>query len=159
MWVTPSEEEIFKVSRSPRANEASNASQRYSPELQKKALASREQRQKDFDGFVHQLKDLSKSDKPSKCCYRDVDTRLKSNVRSLDCTEGARCKAVSCRAAAFEGRARCICCGQQETAAGDSERLAMNMGLAVVSLAFVTVYICICMSMRLIKIYASPQES
>ena len=36
-------------------------------ELQKKALASREQRQKDFDGFVTQLKDLSKSDKPSEC--------------------------------------------------------------------------------------------
>jgi hypothetical protein len=44
-----------------------NVSQRYSPELQKKALASREQRQKDFDGFVTQLKDLSKSDKPSEC--------------------------------------------------------------------------------------------
>jgi len=42
----------------------------YSPELQKKALASREQRQKDFDGFVNQLKDLSKSDKPSKCWIR-----------------------------------------------------------------------------------------
>lgn len=67
MWVTPSEEEIFKVSRSPRASNAANASQRYSPDLQKKALANREQRQKDFDGFVHQLKDLSKSDKPSKC--------------------------------------------------------------------------------------------
>lgn len=44
-----------------------NVLQRYSPELQKKALASREQRQKDFDGFVTQLKDLSKSDKPSEC--------------------------------------------------------------------------------------------
>jgi len=103
MWVTPSEEEIFKVSRSPRANDVSNACQRYSPELQKKALASREQRQKDFDGFVHQLKDLSKSDKPSKYCCFDVNTRLEPNVHSLDRTEGARCKAVSSRAAAFEG--------------------------------------------------------
>ena len=102
MWVTPSEEEIFKVSRPPRANDASNASQRYSPELQKKALATREQRQKDFDGFVHQLKDLSKSDKPSKCCCCDVNARLASNVRSMDCTEGARCKGIGCRAAAAE---------------------------------------------------------
>jgi hypothetical protein len=143
MWVTPSEEEIFKVSRPPRANDASDSLQRYSPELQKKALANREQRQKDFDGFVHQLKDLSKSDKPSEyfCC--DVDTRIGSNARSLDCTEGARCKAVSSRAAAFEGRARCICCRQQETAAGNPERLAMSTGLAVGSLAFVPVYICI----------------
>lgn len=46
--------------------DTSNASQAYSPELQKKALANREQRQKDFDGFVNQLKDLSKSEKPSK---------------------------------------------------------------------------------------------
>lgn len=39
--------------------------QRYSPELQKKALAGREQRQKDFDAFVTQLKEASRSDKPS----------------------------------------------------------------------------------------------
>jgi hypothetical protein len=44
----------------------SNVSQRYSPDLQKKALANREQRQEDFDKFVGQLKELSKSDKPSK---------------------------------------------------------------------------------------------
>jgi hypothetical protein len=53
-----------------------NVSQRYSPELQKKALASREQRQKDFDGFVNQLKDLSKSDKPSECGLQTLDCLL-----------------------------------------------------------------------------------
>jgi hypothetical protein len=90
MWVTPSEEEIFKVSRSPRAIDASNASQRYSPELQKKALASREQRQKDFDGFVHQLKDLSKSDKPSTSSRSNFKVVcFHTDVSSLDCTEGA----------------------------------------------------------------------
>ena len=61
MWVTPTEEEIFK---------------RYSPELQKKALASREQRQKDFDGFVTQLKDLSKSDKPIWIAQKEHDAKV-----------------------------------------------------------------------------------
>jgi hypothetical protein len=44
--------------------------QRYNPDLQKKALAGREQRQKDFDAFVGQLKELSKSDKPSEYMQR-----------------------------------------------------------------------------------------
>ena len=39
--------------------------QRYNPELQKKALAGREQRQKEFDAFVGQLKEAARSDKPS----------------------------------------------------------------------------------------------
>lgn len=49
-WVTPSEEEIIK---------------RYNPELRARALAAREERQEDFDKFVHKLKDYSKSEKPS----------------------------------------------------------------------------------------------
>jgi hypothetical protein len=44
----------------------SDALQRYSPELQKKALARREQTQQGFDDFTRQLRELSKSDKPSK---------------------------------------------------------------------------------------------
>ncbi|KAF1830369.1 CBP4-domain-containing protein [Decorospora gaudefroyi] len=49
MYVSPTEEELFK---------------RYNPELQKKSLANRYQRQKDFDDFVCGLKEASKSDKP-----------------------------------------------------------------------------------------------
>jgi DNA excision repair protein ERCC-4 len=69
-YVTPTEEEIFKV-RFLLATCACRSSflqfvQRYSPDLQKKALAGREQRQKDFDAFVGQLKEASRSDKPSK---------------------------------------------------------------------------------------------
>ncbi|KAH9865053.1 assembly factor cbp4 [Plenodomus lingam] len=60
MWVTPTEEEIFK---------------RYSPELQKKALAGREQRQKDFDAFVGQLKEASKSDKPIWTAQKEMDAK------------------------------------------------------------------------------------
>lgn len=69
MWVTPTEEEIFKVNSLLRVDAPYSCSrfiQRYSPELQKKALAGREQRQKDFDAFVGQLKEASRSDKPSK---------------------------------------------------------------------------------------------
>ncbi|KAF2872986.1 hypothetical protein BDV95DRAFT_568501 [Massariosphaeria phaeospora] len=49
IWVTPTEEEIFK---------------RYNPDLQKRALATRESRQQEFDVFVRQLREDSKSDKP-----------------------------------------------------------------------------------------------
>ena len=38
--------------------------QRYNPELQKRSLANRAQRQQDFDDFVTKLKEYSKSDKP-----------------------------------------------------------------------------------------------
>ncbi|KAF1852070.1 uncharacterized protein K460DRAFT_299791 [Cucurbitaria berberidis CBS 394.84] len=60
MWVTPSEEEIFK---------------RYNPDLQKKALAGREQRQKDFDAFVGQLKEASRSDKPIWIAQKEMDAK------------------------------------------------------------------------------------
>ncbi|CAI6339274.1 unnamed protein product [Periconia digitata] len=52
-YVTPTEEEIFK---------------KYNPELQKRALAQRKQREEEFESFVGHLKDASKSDKPSEFC-------------------------------------------------------------------------------------------
>ncbi|MCJ1368670.1 assembly factor cbp4 [Acarospora aff. strigata] len=48
-YVTPTEEELFK---------------RYNPELQKRSLENREGRQQDFNNFVNQLKEYSKSNKP-----------------------------------------------------------------------------------------------
>ncbi|KAF2830151.1 CBP4-domain-containing protein [Ophiobolus disseminans] len=60
MWVTPTEEEIFK---------------RYSPELQKKALARREQTQQDFENFTKQLKEASKSDKPIWIAQKEIDAK------------------------------------------------------------------------------------
>ncbi|KAI0540398.1 CBP4-domain-containing protein [Xylaria digitata] len=50
MWIQPTDEELF---------------QRYNPELQKKSLERRYEKQKDFDDFVVRLKEYSKSDKPS----------------------------------------------------------------------------------------------
>lgn len=49
MWLSPTEEELFL---------------RYNPELQKRSLENRYQKQKDFDDFVNRLKEYSKSDKP-----------------------------------------------------------------------------------------------
>ncbi|ROT37629.1 CBP4 domain-containing protein [Sodiomyces alkalinus F11] len=49
MWLTPTEEELFK---------------RYNPDLQKRSLANREQIQADFDQYVKKLKEHSKSNKP-----------------------------------------------------------------------------------------------
>lgn len=50
MWVQPTDEELFE---------------RYNPELQKRSLEGRYERQKEFDDFVTKLKEYSKSDKPS----------------------------------------------------------------------------------------------
>lgn len=53
-YVTPTEEELFK---------------RYNPELQKKSLERRTEKQEEFDYFVTKLKEYSKSDKPSKAIH------------------------------------------------------------------------------------------
>ena len=50
-YVSPTEEEIF---------------QKYNPELQKRSLENRLDRQREFDDFVGKLKEYSKSNKPSK---------------------------------------------------------------------------------------------
>lgn len=49
-YVTPSEEELFS---------------RYNPELQRRSLEKRQEKQEDFDAFVGRLKEYSKSEKPS----------------------------------------------------------------------------------------------
>lgn len=49
-YVTPTEEELFK---------------RYNPDLQKRSLENRHQKQEDFDNFVSKLKEYSRSDRPS----------------------------------------------------------------------------------------------
>ncbi|CAN8100673.1 unnamed protein product [Discula destructiva] len=48
-YVSPTEEELFK---------------KYNPDLQKKSLANRHEKQQEFDEFVMKLKEYSKSDKP-----------------------------------------------------------------------------------------------
>jgi len=50
IWVSPTEEELF---------------QKYNPELQKRSLENRLQKQEDFDHFAMKLREYSKSDRPS----------------------------------------------------------------------------------------------
>ena len=51
--------------------------QRYNPELQKRSLENREQKQQDFDNFVNKLKDYSKSDKPIWTAAAEDEARTK----------------------------------------------------------------------------------
>jgi len=55
MYVSPDPDELFS---------------RYNPDLQKKALAEREQRLKDHAEYMAKLMEYSKSNKPSKCSQR-----------------------------------------------------------------------------------------
>lgn len=60
MWVSPTEEELFK---------------KYNPELQKRSLENRRQKQEDFDKFVTNLKEYSKSDKPIWAVVKEVEEK------------------------------------------------------------------------------------
>ncbi|KAA6414254.1 MAG: cbp4 domain-containing [Lasallia pustulata] len=64
IYVTPTEEELFK---------------RYNPELQKRSLANREERQQDFDNFVGKIKEYSKSSKPIWAAAAEDEARTKAN--------------------------------------------------------------------------------
>ncbi|KAK3215133.1 hypothetical protein GRF29_19g2387836 [Pseudopithomyces chartarum] len=59
-YVTPTEEEIFK---------------KYNPDLQKRALAQREARQQEFDDFVSNLKEASRSEKPIWIAQKEMDEK------------------------------------------------------------------------------------
>ncbi|KAK5635793.1 hypothetical protein RRF57_011505 [Xylaria bambusicola] len=77
MWVQPTEEELFK---------------RYNPELQKKSLERRYEKQKEFDDFVVRLKEYSKSDKPSTFDFSTPSTYLflESSELSAPVCQGSR---------------------------------------------------------------------
>jgi hypothetical protein len=74
-WLTPTEEELFL---------------KYNPELQKRSLERRAEKQEDFNDFVRRLKEASKdADRPSMhtCfqevwgkCWRDMAGRMRMDV-------------------------------------------------------------------------------
>ena len=74
-YFQPTDEELFKVpdpSIHPfqlaiqiPSNYHSPTNQKYNPDLQRKSLEGRQERQQDFDNFVTKLKEYSKSDRPS----------------------------------------------------------------------------------------------
>ncbi|PHH63552.1 hypothetical protein CDD81_5739 [Ophiocordyceps australis] len=61
-WLTPSEDEL-------RA--------RYNPDLRKKSLETRDEREQEFDEFVTRLKEYSKSDKPIWIVVKEDEERRK----------------------------------------------------------------------------------
>ncbi|KAI1772749.1 CBP4-domain-containing protein [Hypoxylon cercidicola] len=69
MWVSPTDEELFK---------------KYNPELQKKSLERRYEKQKDFDDFVVRLKEYSKSDKPIWVVQEEAERKKKEELLRQD---------------------------------------------------------------------------
>ncbi|KAI0999770.1 hypothetical protein K3495_g8427 [Podosphaera aphanis] len=65
MYVTPTPEELIS---------------RYNPDLKKRALENREQREKDFDSFVLKLREYSKNDKPIWLVTADAEMKEKEST-------------------------------------------------------------------------------
>ena len=57
----------------------SNVEQKYNPDLQKRSLENREQKQQEFDDFVKKLKEYSKSDKPIWVVAAEDEARQRAN--------------------------------------------------------------------------------
>ena len=74
-YVTPAEGELF---------------QKFSPELQKRNLEMREQRQADYEDFVSKLKEYSKSDKPIWQAAEEAMQRERERVRREQRERGGR---------------------------------------------------------------------
>jgi len=87
-YVTPSEEELFSVSQHLQTTPQHDYKklttlQRYNPELQKRSLERRQEKQEDFDNFVGRLKEYSKSEKPSKSLPYPTPTTPDKNIRLI----------------------------------------------------------------------------
>lgn len=78
LWVQPTDEELFK---------------KYNPELQKKSLERRYEKQKDFDDFVTQLKEYSKSDKPIWVVQEEAARKRKEEMLRKDFLSAEEAKA------------------------------------------------------------------
>ncbi|KAI0384343.1 CBP4-domain-containing protein [Hypomontagnella monticulosa] len=77
LWVQPTDEELFK---------------RYNPDLQKKSLERRYEKQKDFDDFVTQLKEYSKSDKPIWMVQEEAARKRKEEMLRKDFLDAEEAK-------------------------------------------------------------------
>lgn len=80
-YVSPTQEELFKACRliAHYIRPRTYLNQRYNPELQKRSLENREQKQQDFDNFVNKLKEYSKSDKPIWVAAAEDEARQRAN--------------------------------------------------------------------------------
>lgn len=71
-YVTPTEGELFK---------------RFSPELQKRNLELREERTKNYEDFVTQLKEYSKSDKPIWVAAEEASRKAREDILTREKAE------------------------------------------------------------------------
>ncbi|KAI1436907.1 CBP4-domain-containing protein [Xylaria sp. CBS 124048] len=78
IWVQPTEEELF---------------QRYNPDLQKRSLEGRYERQKAFDDYVTRLKEYSKSDKPIWVVQEEAMRKEKEEMLRQDFKNAEEAKA------------------------------------------------------------------
>ncbi|KAF2721747.1 CBP4-domain-containing protein [Polychaeton citri CBS 116435] len=83
-YVMPTEEELFL---------------RYNPELQRRSLENRQEKQEDFDKFVTRLKEYSKSDKPIWTAWeQDHEKRRRLDIlREIEDRKQAEDKAAAMR--------------------------------------------------------------
>ncbi|KAI1261636.1 CBP4-domain-containing protein [Xylariaceae sp. FL1019] len=102
MWVQPTDEELFE---------------KYSPDLKKKSLEGRYERQKDFDDFVTRLKDYSKSDKHIWDVQEDAMRKEKQRMLRQDYLDAQEAKA---RQEAMRREAGLLRGGEQLKATGKS---------------------------------------
>ncbi|KAI1116694.1 CBP4-domain-containing protein [Nemania sp. NC0429] len=79
MWIRPTDEELFA---------------RYNPELQKKSLEGRYERQKEFDDFVTKLKEYSKSDKPIWVVQEEAIRKQKEEALRIEFQKAEEAKAI-----------------------------------------------------------------
>ncbi|KAI1077506.1 CBP4-domain-containing protein [Whalleya microplaca] len=77
-WVQPTDEELFK---------------KYNPELQKRSLERRFERQKEFDDFVVQLKEYSRSDKHIWVVQEEAARKRKEDMLKQDALRAEEAKA------------------------------------------------------------------
>ncbi|KAM0712178.1 hypothetical protein Q7P37_011272 [Cladosporium fusiforme] len=78
MYLTPTEEELFT---------------RYNPELQRRSLERRQEKQEDFDNFVGRLKEYSKSDKPIWTAWEKDIERRRKEMKDAKVAEDAEAEA------------------------------------------------------------------
>lgn len=80
VYVSPTEEELFKACCAVSIRDLqANQVQRYNPELQKRSLENRAQKQQDANNFVNQLKEYSKRDKPIWAVAAEEEAKAREN--------------------------------------------------------------------------------
>ncbi|KAF1355156.1 hypothetical protein BDV97DRAFT_344826 [Delphinella strobiligena] len=88
-YVTPTEEELF---------------QRYNPDLQRRSLENRAEKQENFNEFVSNLKRHSKSDLPIWAAWdKEMEQKRQASIAQMAADQRAAADAVEARKAEIRG--------------------------------------------------------